>query len=68
MRGEQRLKHLAADRREALAALRADHFRMVDRIGRAAAVVVIGSGKAACFMRTCALAGFGRGCQFSHPL
>ena len=41
MRRQQRLQHLAADRREALAALLADRLRMRDRVRGAAGVVVI---------------------------
>ena len=40
--GEQRLKHRAADRRQPLAARRADRLGMRERVAGAAVVVVIG--------------------------
>ena len=43
--GQQRLQHLAADRREFLRPLLADPFGMADRVRGAAVVVMVGRGK-----------------------
>ncbi len=45
MAGQQRLQHLAADRRQLLRPLGADPFRMGHRIRGAAVVVMVGCGK-----------------------